>query len=133
MRAGVRLGLRLAGGGGARERLRAGSVVLASAVGCWVLLGTLAAVRSEWQLGFSLYDDASMRNLLAAVVTVVAMSVLVMVASVARLSAGVRDRRLAGLRLLGLTPARTRVVAAVESGAGAVVGGVLGLGLFWLT
>ncbi len=74
-----------------------------------------------------------MRNLLAAVVTVVAMSVLVMVASVARLSAGVRDRRLAGLRLLGLTPARTRVVAAVESGAGAVVGGVLGLGLFWLT
>lgn len=133
MRGDIRLGLRLAGVGRGRERVRAAMVVLASAVGGWVLLGTLAAAHSEWQLGFSLYDAAGMRNLLLAVITVVAMSVVVLVASVARLSASVRDRRLAGLRLLGLPPARTRLVAAVESGAGAVAGSVLGVGLFWLT
>jgi len=57
----------------------------------------------------------------------------VLVASVARLSASVRDRRLAVLRLLGLAPGRTRVVAAVESGAGAAAGSVLGLAAFWAT
>jgi hypothetical protein len=36
------------------------------------------------------------------------------------------------LRVLGLAPSRTRIVSAVEAGAGAVVGGVLGLALFWL-
>ncbi len=133
MRADVRLGLRLALGDGSRERLRATTVVLAAAVGSWLLLGTLAAAHSEWQQGFSQYDAAGVRNLLVAVVTVVAMSVVVLVATAARLSAGVRDRRLAGLRLLGLTQSRTRVVAAVESGAGVTAGSLLGLAVFWVT
>lgn len=132
MTAAARLGLRLALGAEGRERVRAATVVLAATVGCWVLLTTLAVARSEWQQQSGLYSAAELRNLVLAVVTVVALPVAVLVASVARLSAVVRDRRLAGLRLLGLTPARTRLVAAVESGAGAAVGSLLGLALFWM-
>jgi hypothetical protein len=56
--------------------------------------------------------------------------VLTLAASVARFSASLRDRRLANLRLLGLSPLQTRVVAAVETGAGAVVGTTAGVVLF---
>ncbi|HEU4676402.1 MAG TPA: FtsX-like permease family protein [Motilibacteraceae bacterium] len=67
-----------------------------------------------------------------AVLVFLGVPVLVLIASAARLSAATRDRRLAALRLLGLTPGRTRAVAAAEAGAHAVVGAVLGAGLFWL-
>lgn len=67
-----------------------------------------------------------------AVLVFLGVPVLVLIGSAARLSATTRDRRLAALRLLGLSPARTRAVAAVEAGAHAVVGAVLGAGLFWL-
>ena len=133
MIADVRLGLRLAaGGGGARERSRAGAVVLADGVGAAVLLTTLAIAHSETQLGPTLYSAAETQRLVAAVVATVCLPVVVLVATAARLSASLRDRRLAGLRLLGLSPLRTRLVAAVESGAGALVGCLLGVVLFWL-
>lgn len=129
----IRLGLRLAGGGGAPERMRATTAVAAGAVGAWVLMNTVAIARAEATLQPGLFATVESQRLLVAVITVVAMPVVVLVATATRLSATLRDRRLAGLRLLGLSPSRTRVVAAVESGAGSAVGTLLGLVLFWLT
>jgi len=56
--------------------------------------------------------------------------ILVFVATSTRLSAASRERRLAAIRLVGGTPSQVRVLAAVESGLGAVLGSTLGLILF---
>ncbi|MDQ3629009.1 MAG: hypothetical protein M3419_09420 [Actinomycetota bacterium] len=126
----VRLGLRLAGGGGARERARAGSVVLACTIGTWVLLNALAIARTEV---VQIATSPESERLLVAVLAVVTMPVLVLIATATRLSATLRDRRLAGLRLLGLSPRATRLVAAVESGVVAVAGTLLGVAAFWFS
>jgi hypothetical protein len=58
--------------------------------------------------------------------------VLLFLASCARLSARTRDRRLAALRLLGMTPLQTRIVNAVETGVAALGGSLLGWAVFEL-
>ena len=58
--------------------------------------------------------------------------VLIFLATCARLSARTRDRRLAALRLVGMTPWQTRIVNAVETGVAAVAGSLAGLGIFEL-
>jgi hypothetical protein len=58
--------------------------------------------------------------------------ILVFVATSTRLSAASRERRLAAIRLVGATPAQARQLAAIESGAAAAVGSVLGVALFFL-
>jgi hypothetical protein len=65
-------------------------------------------------------------RLTAVVAVAVAVPVAVLIATVVRLSAATRDRRLAALRLLGLSPARTQAATAVEAGALAAVGAVAG-------
>ncbi|MBA3311017.1 MAG: hypothetical protein H0U28_13375, partial [Nocardioidaceae bacterium] len=129
----VRLGLRLAGGGGAQERWRSGMVALAAATGAWLLLVVFAVAQAEAALGPALFAQAEMARLLAAVVAAVALPIVVLIGTASRLSASLRDRRLATLRLLGLPPSRTRVVAAVEVGSVAVSGTLVGAVSFWLT
>jgi hypothetical protein len=62
----------------------------------------------------------------------VGVPVVVLVATAGRLSASVRDRRLASLRLMGLPPSSTRVVAAVEVGVATLGGALGGAVAFWL-
>lgn len=57
---------------------------------------------------------------------------IVLVVAVARLSARTRERRLAALRLTGMTPAMVGAVNAVEVAASAVTGAALGA-VAWLT
>lgn len=63
---------------------------------------------------------------------VLLLPVLLFLATCARLSARTRDRRLASLRLVGMTPWQTRVVNAVETGVAAIAGSLVGLGVFEL-
>ncbi|MFJ9953659.1 ABC transporter permease [Kitasatospora sp. NPDC091207] len=75
--------------------------------------------------------DARKNTLTLAVgVIVVLTPVLLFLASCARLSAATRDRRLAGLRLLGMTPRQTQVVNAGESAVVSALGALLGLAVF---
>jgi putative ABC transport system permease protein len=129
----ARLGLRLALTGAGR--LRSAALVLAAAIAVAMTLSTLAAMHGI--LGRTLElatpsDAADDRRLAAVCIAAITVPLAVLVVTVARLSAALRDRRLAGLRLIGMTPVQTRVVAAVESGAGAVVGTLLGYAAFWL-
>lgn len=129
----LRLGLRLAGGGAATwsSRTRSIMVALAAAVGVILMLAVLAIAHSETgRSDHGLVSESGVSLMLATVVVTVGLPVLVLAAATGRLAAAMRDRRLANLRLLGMTPAQTRVVAAVETGAAAVVGAVLGLGAF---
>jgi hypothetical protein len=56
---------------------------------------------------------------------------LVFVITSTRLSAASRERRLAAMRLVGATPAETRLMAATETGLSTVAGSVLGVVLFF--
>jgi len=121
----VGLGLRLAVAGGPA---RAALVVLGNAVGVALLLVAVAVPGAVMGDGAARSPDE--RRLEAVIVLFLAVPVLVLLMTVARLSAATRDRRLAALRLLGLPPGGTRVVGAVENGSLALVGVVLGLALF---
>lgn len=136
MKAEVALGLRLAGiarRGGWAPRWRSLSVFVAGVAGCYLLL-TLAAITAseitQRPLGFV---ESGVKILLATVVLVVLTPVLTLAATTARLAAATRDRQLANLRLIGLSPKRTRLVAAAEGGVSALVGAVVGSCAFVLT
>ncbi|MDQ1665190.1 MAG: hypothetical protein QOH75_1221 [Actinomycetota bacterium] len=58
--------------------------------------------------------------------------VLVLIATLTRLSAAARERRLAAIRLVGATRRQTRWLAAAETGVAAAAGAVGGLGVFYL-
>lgn len=131
MIADVRLGLRLARGGEAGGRLRGAAHVLAQLVGSFVMLTTLAIIRAE--LDTPAYERDDLGLLVLTVVATIGVPVLVLVATAGRLSAVLRDRRLANLRTLGLSRSRTRLVAAVEAGATGLAGSVLGLIVFWIS
>jgi len=110
--------------------VRAISVVLASAIGSWLLLNTFAVVAVETAQQI---PTPELQRLTAAVVAAIATPVLVLTATASRLSATIRDRRLASLRLLGLSPRQTRIVAATEVGVTAALGSLGGALLFWAT
>ena len=75
-------------------------------------------------LGFSDF----LRLILAIGAVGLLMPVLVFVSTSTRLGAARREQRFAALRLAGATPRQTNLVAAVEAGAAAAVGAVLGAG-----
>lgn len=119
------LGLRLAWGG---NRLRAMLVSLGNALAAAAVVVTFSVAGSLTANSAS--RDWTVRALAAAVVAFLLMPIGVLLLSVGRLSAGQRDRNLGSLRLLGLTSARTRLVAATENvvlaAGGALIGAALG-------
>lgn len=76
--------------------------------------------------GNTAFPRAAIVYLIAGTVLIVALPVLALLATVARLSAAVRDRRLANLRLLGMSASQTRLVAATEVGLVSLVGTACG-------
>lgn len=130
MRAIVALATRLAVGSDAAGRRRSIAVALAAAVGTTAALMILAFARADRVVHPERYADGGMGRLVAVVIAVVGLQVAALAAAAGRLSAVVRARRLANLRLLGLTAARTRLVSAVEVGLFAGVGAIGGIGVF---
>lgn len=127
----VRLGARLAWGTPG-QRGRSLLVALAAGLGTLVLLAVLAVAAAERVTSTGEYSDLDLRRLTTAIVLAMALPVIALAATVGRLSAALRDRRLANLRLLGLTALQTRVVAATEAGLAAVAGTALGGAAFVL-
>lgn len=121
----VVLGLRLARAGG---RMRVLAIVFGNALAVALLLGALGLQNAVYPPGAT--QDTAMRTQMVAVTAFILLPVAVLLLTVGRLSSATRDRRLASLRMLGLTPGRTRTVAAVENGCLAAVGSLAGLGLF---
>ncbi|MBO3100563.1 FtsX-like permease family protein [Cellulomonas fengjieae] len=122
MRALLGLGLRLARAGG---RVRVTGVVAGNALGVALLLVALAIPAAVYPDGAR--ADPHDRVQVVAIVTFLVVPVAILLLTVGRLSSGTRDRRLASLRLLGLSPARTRLVAATENSTLAAAGAVLGI------
>ncbi len=120
----VALGLRLARAGGP---LRACSISLGNAVGVVLLLVAAA-------LPAAIYPDADQRVAervqVMGVLVFLLVPAVVLLVTVGRLSSGLRDRRLAALRMLGVSRGKVRVAAAVENGALALVGALAGGAVF---
>lgn len=124
----VLLGLRLAvGNGGQRARTLATGAASAAGVVLVLLVWSVAASTLGASTWFRTSGPRTL--LLAGTIAMVGLPAIVLVATIARLSASVRDRRLANLRLLGLTAGQTRVIAATEVGAASLVGTAIGAAL----
>jgi putative ABC transport system permease protein len=130
VRAAAALGVRLAITT-REQRGRTALVVLAAALSSAVLLIVLATTNSELDGSLRWQEGSETRRLVSAITVTTALPVVALAATVGRLSAILRDQRLASLRLLGMTPAQTRVVAASETTVAGVVGALLGVPFFY--
>lgn len=114
------------------SRLRSGLTLVATLIAALLLMTVAAIARAELATSTAYYTGTEMNRLLLAIVVTITIPIGVLVATVSRLSAATRDRRLASLRLVGLTPHQTRAVAVAETASLAVIGTVLGWAAFWL-
>lgn len=131
MRGAIALGLRLTGAGAGPARLRTALMALATCVGTVLMLVIAGIASAEQTTHHAMYaDSGELRRLLYAVVLAVSLPILALVATAGRLSAGLREHRLANLRLLGLSPAQTRAVAVSEAAVSALGGVLVGAVLF---
>lgn len=131
-RAEAALGVRIALRSGREGRVRVAMVALASAIGTTAVLAVIAMAAADEELHPDRYADGTMTRLTLLIVAVVAVQAAGLAAVAARLSTGLRVRRLAALRLLGSSASRTRLVAAVEPAMASALGTVVGCGAFWL-
>lgn len=121
----VRLGAQLA----ATTRAPRLVAILGGTAVAEALLLTTAGVPAALY-GAQVPIDAQERARIWAVLAFSAVPALVLLLTSTRASAAARDRRLAALRLLGLSAPRTAVVAATENGLQALVGALAGVGVF---
>lgn len=125
MLASARLGFRLSTAGGWR---RPASMTFASALGAfllaiaWELPGTILTTEVD--------GDQEHVVTVATMVAVIGVPVVLLLLAVNRLSAHLRDQRLARLRILGLASWRVRVVAAVENATFSALGALVGVAIF---
>lgn len=124
MNTAVALGARLAFGTRG-QRSRSATVVAACAIGTTFLL-TVWGIAVDQLSGNAAFQPRQITYLISGTVLMVALPVLALLATVGRLSAAVRDRRLANLRLLGMSDGQTRLAAGTEVGIASGVGTVLG-------
>lgn len=122
----VRLALRLAIGSDRSDRQRSVTVAIAAAIGVMVALSGLAFVHADLSVNPVRYESGDLGRAVLVVAVVVGLQIVALIAAAGRLSAVVRARRLANLRLLGLSVLRTRLVSAIEVGVFAGIGALLG-------
>ncbi|TNC47360.1 FtsX-like permease family protein [Mumia zhuanghuii] len=124
MKTAVALGARLAFGTRG-QRLRSLAVLGACALGTAFVL-TVCGIAVDQLLDNTAFQRRAVVYFIAGANLIVALPVLALLTTVSRLSASVRDQRLANLRLLGMPAQQTRAVAATEVGVVSTVGTLLG-------
>jgi hypothetical protein len=77
-----------------------------------------------------LLNEPGLRPGLAVALILMTIPIFTFVAQCSRLGAPARERRLAAIRLAGATPRQVTWIAAVETGVGALLGSLAGLGVF---
>ncbi|UXY32592.1 FtsX-like permease family protein [Streptomyces sp. HUAS TT20] len=129
MAADVRLAWQLTRGSDRREwwRLALTAVGAALATGFALAAVALASVRGYHRFSFAggLLDNPGERSGVIVSLLLLLVPVLGFLGQCARIGAVHRDRRLAGLRLAGATPAQVRRIAALETGPACLLGSAL--------
>ncbi|MFG3205342.1 ABC transporter permease [Streptomyces sp. NPDC048192] len=125
----ARLAWRLLRGTGRPEWWRLGLTAAGAALAAGFALAAvaLASLHGHYQVSFGhgLLDDPGERSGVIAGLLLLLLPVLGFLGQCARIGAVRRDRRLAGLRLAGATPAQVRRIAALETGPACLLGSVL--------
>lgn len=121
-------------------RPRAGRRIIAAAVAVagtlLIFVAHLAIVRDDWNVGLAAYvTESGLRPGTMTGALLLAVPVVALALQALRMGSVDRDRRLATLRLAGLTPGELRMVSAIEAGRAAAVGTLLagpGYLLLWV-
>ncbi|MGW4882990.1 ABC transporter permease [Streptomyces murinus] len=125
----ARLAWRLGRGAERREWWRAGLTAAGAALatGFAQAAVALAALRGQYRIsvGGGLLDQPGERSGVVLALLLLLVPVLGFLGQCARIGAVHRDRRLAGLRLAGATPAQVRRIAALETGPACLLGSLL--------
>ncbi|MFJ4800968.1 ABC transporter permease [Streptomyces murinus] len=125
----ARLAWWLGRGADRREWWRAGLTTAGSALatGFAQAAVALAALRGQYRVsvGDGLLDRPGERSGVVLALLLLLVPVLGFLGQCARIGAVHRDRRLAGLRLAGATPAQVRRIAALETGPACLLGSLL--------
>ncbi|MFI7543715.1 FtsX-like permease family protein [Actinoplanes sp. NPDC049599] len=135
--------LRLAVGGGRTDVLRMIFTVVSAVLATVVLLAaaTVLAVpelgdpqagSEAWNMRYSspLIDEPGLRPGVVLTLLLLAVPVLFLAGQSIRFGSPARDRRLAAMRLAGATPGQAVLLAATETAVAALLGSVLGAGVF---
>ncbi|MFN0094427.1 MAG: FtsX-like permease family protein [Dehalococcoidia bacterium] len=130
MSAAIVLGVRLALRTSRPGQLRAAMVALCSAAGTLAILSVIAVTVADRELNPARYADGGMDRMVTFIVALIALQVAGLAAVAGRLAAAMRTRRLANLRLLGLSAGRTRLVSAAEVAIAAAAGSTVAVALF---
>jgi hypothetical protein len=96
-----------------------------------VLPGTMAVRSIATAVGPQVFTPY-FRYAFAVGVLAVLFPILILISTATRLSAARREERYAAMRLVGATPRQIAIIASVDAAAGALLGAVLGIGLFAL-
>ncbi|MBW3086590.1 hypothetical protein KEM60_02818 [Austwickia sp. TVS 96-490-7B] len=112
----IRWGMQLAWRTDWSARRRTAAIALTAALGSLFLLTVADIARTVIWMAPVVADTRTMGVALAAAVSALTVPIVTAMTVVTRLSWGLRERRLAVLRVLGLDPARTRGVAVGEIG-----------------
>ncbi|MFI5687103.1 FtsX-like permease family protein [Streptomyces sp. NPDC051636] len=125
----VRLAWQLTRGSDRQEWWRAGLTAAGAALATGFALAAVAlgSLRGHHQVPFAsgLLDNPGERSGVIFSLLLLLVPVLGFLGQCARIGAVHRDRRLAGLRLAGATPAQVRRIAALETGLACLLGAVL--------
>ncbi|MET8147929.1 FtsX-like permease family protein [Actinoplanes sp. NPDC049668] len=136
---------RLAVAGGRTDLLRMTFTAASSALAAVVLLAAAAVVAvpelgspdggsDSWNQQYAnpLLVEPGLRPGVVATLLLLAVPVLFLAGQSIRFGSPARDRRLAAMRLAGATPGQAVLIAATETAAAALLGSVLGTGVFLL-
>ncbi|WP_437033306.1 ABC transporter permease [Streptomyces sp. enrichment culture] len=113
---------------GEGRRIALTAVGAALAAGCALAAGVLASLgdgRYAVPVASGVLDEPGTRSGVVVALLLLLVPVLGFLGQCARIGAVHRDRRLAGLRLAGATPAQVRRIAALETGLACAVGSVV--------
>ncbi|MEU7299097.1 ABC transporter permease [Streptomyces sp. NPDC007189] len=125
----ARLAWRLLRGAGRPEWWRLWLTVAGAAMAAGFALAAvaLASLHGHYRVSFGhgLLDDPGERSGVIVSLLLLLLPVLGFLGQCARIGAVHRDRRLAGLRLAGATPAQVRRIAALETGPACLLGSLL--------
>lgn len=118
-------------GGRGRAVLLAACTAIVSAL---VLVGQAMLMLPDYpdEALYSVVAEAGTRSGFIFAVIMLTLPAVLLLFQAVRLGTSVRERRLAALRLAGATPADLRRLGALEVGLPALIGAVVGYGVYWL-
>lgn len=119
------LAFRLARAGGARRTV---VIMVGAGIVTFLVLAALAIPDAIFEPGS--YAETTERAGITMLLSFILVPAVILLLTVSRTSAAIRDRRLASLRMLGLSRRRTALLAGLENGSLTLAGALIGAALF---